>query len=306
MSRHDLEPRPANPEAPDDWVTRAQAIVRRVVYWRLGRACPDADDVCAQALMQLAQRLDGEPRGGLQSSIEGFVSYASAVTNHACDHYLRAKHPLRWRLRNRLRYALEHDRRFLLWKEGDGTWLCGRPAWRGRPRVQPPLQEELAPGDERQPGELLQRMFDLSSGPLELAAVVDLAASLWGVPLRPWESIETAEAVPDPRAGIDVALDHRRAAEQLWAHVQALPDRQRLAVLFNLRHDMMRMLVVTGLTSFSALAAMVGLSADSFAALWNDLPLSDNQIADRLGCTRQQVINLRMAARKRLANRLVR
>ena len=38
--------------------------------------------------------------------------------------------------------------------------------------------------------------------------------------------------------------------------------------------------------------------------LWNELPLPDNAVAARLGCTRQQVINLRMAARKRLAHRL--
>ena len=35
----------------------------------------------------------------------------------------------------------------------------------------------------------------------------------------------------------------------------------------------------------------------------SSIPLDDNAIAQRLGCTRQQVINLRMTARKRLANR---
>jgi hypothetical protein len=43
---------------------------------------------------------------------------------------------------------------------------------------------------------------------------------------------------------------------------------------------------------------------DALAALWNDLPLPDNALALRLGSPRQQVINLRMSARKRLANRL--
>jgi hypothetical protein len=40
------------------------------------------------------------------------------------------------------------------------------------------------------------------------------------------------------------------------------------------------------------------------AALWGRLPLDDHAIAARLECTRQQVINLRMAGRKRLATRL--
>jgi hypothetical protein len=40
------------------------------------------------------------------------------------------------------------------------------------------------------------------------------------------------------------------------------------------------------------------------AAIWPRLPLDDLAIAERLACTRQQVINLRMAGRKRLATRL--
>jgi hypothetical protein len=39
------------------------------------------------------------------------------------------------------------------------------------------------------------------------------------------------------------------------------------------------------------------------SALWDQLPLDDLSIAARLGVTRQQVINLRKAARARLARR---
>jgi DNA-directed RNA polymerase specialized sigma subunit len=38
--------------------------------------------------------------------------------------------------------------------------------------------------------------------------------------------------------------------------------------------------------------------------LWRRLPVSDLEIAERLGVTRQQVINLRQAARQRLARGL--
>jgi hypothetical protein len=46
------------------------------------------------------------------------------------------------------------------------------------------------------------------------------------------------------------------------------------------------------------------MSEAELAGLWNDLPLDDNRIAALLACTRQQVINLRMSARKRLAKRI--
>jgi hypothetical protein len=42
------------------------------------------------------------------------------------------------------------------------------------------------------------------------------------------------------------------------------------------------------------------------AELWNRLPLSDLEIGARLGATQRQVINLRKAARERLARRLSR
>src|SRR5262252_4008408 len=101
-------------EPPDTWATVAAPIVRQVVTRRLGRSSPDADDVCAHAMLQLAGRTGDEPWK---------AEYVSTVAHHACDHYLRARYPLRWKLRNRIRYALEHDDSFALWKTADGTWL---------------------------------------------------------------------------------------------------------------------------------------------------------------------------------------
>jgi len=46
------------------------------------------------------------------------------------------------------------------------------------------------------------------------------------------------------------------------------------------------------------------MTIEALAELWNSLPLDDHAIAARLGITRQQVINLRRAARERLARRL--
>ncbi len=45
------------------------------------------------------------------------------------------------------------------------------------------------------------------------------------------------------------------------------------------------------------------MSAERLARLWNDLPLDDITLAGHLGLTRQQVINLRSDARRRLARR---
>jgi hypothetical protein len=93
----------------------------------------------------------------------------------------------------------------------------------------------------------------------------------------------------------------------LWAEVRELPATQRTALLLNLRdsegHGVIELLPATGLASFADLALMLSMTPPELAAVWNHLPLEDAKIADLLGLTRQQVINLRKAARDRLARR---
>jgi hypothetical protein len=53
-----------------------------------------------------------------------------------------------------------------------------------------------------------------------------------------------------------------------------------------------------------AVAQALEMPEEQMANLWYDLPLEDAVIAQLLGCTRQQVINLRKAARARLRRRM--
>ena len=64
------------------------------------------------------------------------------------------------------------------------------------------------------------------------------------------------------------------------------------------------LLIVLGVTTVDNIAPIVGMTAPELAGVWNELPLDDLTIAERLGVTRQQVINLRKAARERLARRM--
>jgi hypothetical protein len=61
---------------------------------------------------------------------------------------------------------------------------------------------------------------------------------------------------------------------------------------------------VTGVANMRKIADVLEFQADTFAAMWNRLPLDDNAIAQYLGVTRQQVINLRKSSRDRLARRM--
>jgi hypothetical protein len=255
-------------------------------------------------MLQLIERFRQQPGEGVPRSIAELTNYVATVANHACDHYLRAKYPLRWQLRNRIRYALENERRFALWRTDEGVWLCGKAGWHTVPRGRLPDPAQLTVGSPRRPRELLVQIFALSGGPLELGAIVDFAATVWGTSLGAREHVAALERLPDPRPSADVVLEQRRNAQLLWHQVKDLPVRQRQALMLNLKDDGIRLFVQTGTASLAAMADALEMSVADFASIWNDLPLADNAIAARLGCTRQQVINLRMAARKRLANRL--
>lgn len=283
----------------------AAPLVRRVVARRLGHSFSDIDDVCSQVMLHLMLRLRQQKADANLAGIDAFASYIATAAHHGCDHYVRAKYPLRWRLRNRIRYVLEHDARFGVWKAADGSWTCGLAGWRSRPASEASLPgEHLAGIPKQHVRALLSRVFQLSDSPLELSAVVHVAASAWDVPLLQHDDTQRIDAVPDREPRADATLEQRGRLERVWTQIRDLPLRQRHAVLLNLRDDAITLFLTTGAASLREIAASLELPVEEFAALWKELPLPDNALATRLECTRQQVINLRMSARKRLAHRL--
>jgi len=284
--------------------THATPVIRRVVISRLGGSNSDVDDVCSQVVLQLMVRLRQGRKDDDLGAIDAFDGYIAAAAHHGCDHYLRRKYPLRWQLRNRIRYVLEHDSGWSLWKSREGTWMCGRAGWETRAPGVAPGASDLADVESEQVRPLLARIFHLTGGPLPLWVLVDLAASVWGVPSRPYHDDKGIETVPDSRPWIDAEMTQRARTGRVWAEIRALPIRQRQALLLNLKDDGLTLFLATGTASLRTVAEAMDMTVETLAALWNDLPLPDNDVASRLGCTRQQVINLRMSARKRLSNRL--
>jgi RNA polymerase sigma factor (sigma-70 family) len=303
---------------------RIVPLVRRIVAHKLRGDAGEVEDVASDALLMLVGRLrsaktdasDAEP-------IQNLETYAATVTFNACAHALRLRHPARARLKNRIRYVLGRNPRFHLWPAEGGGWMCGRAAWTPA-RPEPAAGEKLAaldadPAtwataacraldlDRDDPAPAIDAVLGAAGGPLDLDRLVSIVARLGpGEGARAAQpDAELAERQPADR---EQAIDLRRFAERLWDEVQELPERQRAALLLNLRDadgsGALWILPVTGVASMREIAQALGLADLELAELWARLPLDDRTIAERLGCTRQQVINLRMSARKRLANRL--
>jgi hypothetical protein len=136
---------------------------------------------------------------------------------------------------------------------------------------------------------------------------------MWHIHDPPIESIDTGcserdqqFASPEPR--VDLALEQRLFFEQVWREVCQLPVLQRAALLLNLRDlrdgGVISFLPFLGVASKEELARLLEMPYEDFENLWSELPLDDSRIAQRLGISRQQVINLRKTARERLARRM--
>jgi hypothetical protein len=89
----------------------------------------------------------------------------------------------------------------------------------------------------------------------------------------------------------------------LWSEVRKLLPDQRTALLSHLPAPMAMMLSVYAPPD--ELAKSLGCEVTRLDEAINRLPIPDKRTAERLGITPQQVINLRMVARRRLARRVL-
>jgi RNA polymerase sigma factor (sigma-70 family) len=314
----------------------AAPVARAVVKRKLRASLRDSDgrgqnqdalDVAADVYADLLEELSGLRAGRHERAIGNFRAYVAGVAYNACHRYLRRKYPERHSLKTRLRYLLTHHSDFALWDAGEHALMCGRAARSARPAeasddhspqdLAERARARLGGRDARraQLWEVAAAVFDAAGTALELDELVNVVAELQGVeeqqPSRDEgeeASVARAEQLADSSAGVAEELEQRAYLARLWAEIGQLPPNQRAALLLNLRdaqgRDVTSLLPHMGVAGLRQIAEAVRIPAAEFAALWNELPLEDTRIAERLGLTRQQVINLRKSARARLGRRM--
>jgi DNA-directed RNA polymerase specialized sigma24 family protein len=303
----------------------------------VSRQSLDAEDIRSEVVLQLLKRLQAL-RDDPNNTIENFRSYVATTTYHTCDQFLRREHPQRWHLKNKLRYILKHRPIFALWRNGDEGWSCGLTAWRDQLQImssslaefpkagrsQQLLDRLKASGAKEFTGknprqlkieDLLLAIFKQVGMPIKLDELVTVVSNLCDIseqtpqpPGRPTHGNKTNEFTAEAHKDVAFEVEMRNNLERTWAEICQLPTRQRAALLLNLRDSRGRsallLIPVTGIATVHQIAEALDIPAEQFAVLWNLLPLDDATIADHLGVTRQQVINLRKSARERLARRL--
>lgn len=273
------------------------------------------DDVVADAMATLVERLNAARADSESPPIGRFISYAATVIHSACAHHVRRRYPERTRLKNRLRYVFGTDQRLALWTDDSDDAICGLAGWRGRAPDQDArrrlrdLTERGAGWPAAPPAALAAKaagILETIGGPVEFDLLVAAAAAASGL-IEPREGYDP-DTVAAPMPSPEVHIDQRRFLARVWREIGELPVRQRTALLLNLRDatgaGLLWLLPITGIATIADIARVLDLPVPEFARLWREIPLDDAAIGARMGCTRQQVINLRMSARKRLSNRV--
>jgi hypothetical protein len=309
----------------------AQPLVRDIARSKLhvARFAPSDDssaqeayEVCSEVALQLLGRLrelrdDPEP-----APIANLQGYVAAVTYNACSASLRHKYPERQRLKNRLRYVLNHDSRFASWEGANGMCLCGLAEWKERESstFSPGPADDasilaLAPSLRHSPVRaVLDALFSVAQRPIEIEHLTRLAAKVWEVQdvrrveIDDPDGSEVWSKIPDPRVNVAAHVERRMYLAALWKEICELRPLQRVALLLNLHdasgQDMLPLFILVDVARFTEIAASLGMPVAEISELWDRLPLDDATIGRRLGITRQQVINLRKSARERLARRM--
>lgn len=252
-------------------------------------------------------------------------AYIHAVALNTYRQYLREKYPNRLRLRNKIRYILGRRPDYALWTDGSGTSLCGLNWWVESgvahtgagfiETIRTSLSQESNESGEIDNNEnilnLVAAIFESTASPV---ALDDMVSIIWDtLGLRESQNVSETDGAldhtPSKLRDVGQQLDDRQLLDQLWEKTCTMPLRHRRALFLNLRDENGDNLIVllpqVGIASIRQIAAALEYEPEDFAKLWAELPLDDLAIADRMGLTRQQVINLRQSARASLRRGVV-
>jgi RNA polymerase sigma factor (sigma-70 family) len=307
----------------------ADPVIKGVIRFKLRLSSyhatqrAEADDIYQEVLLQLLAQLqkfrklpDGHPIADLRGM-------AAVIAHRTCARWMRRQFPERHALKNRLHYLVTRQRGFALWQNDNGQLVAGFAAWQQEKKTETrrtldleSLPNQIRPSKQGKPQELadtIAAIFNHVRHPIEFDELVSAVASLLGISDQPMESLaddeDAAASVPDS-AEPDPAwrIEKRMFLQRLWEELEQLPRNQRAALLLNLKESSgfgcITLFPATGVATVRQLAAAVEMTPESFAELWNDLPIEDAKIAELLGLTRQQVINARKSGRERLTRRL--
>ncbi len=311
-----------------------EPVINGVIRYKLrldpGGGDAEAEDLRQEAIAELLTRLQKFRADAEAHSIKDLRGLAATIAYRLCAGWMRRQFPERYALRNRIQYLLTRQAGFAIWREDPNDeneskrLIAGFAAWKGRrPSAgaaslrrlsqDEKLLDALGGGRAAKLNDALTTVFNHVGAPVEFDELVKRMADLLQIKDRMFESIDAVPGesgfdMADREADVALRVEKRIFLQRLWDEALQLPRRQRMALLLNLRdadgRGCIALFPALGITPIRRLAEALEMSAERLAEMWNETPLEDAKIAELLRLTRQQVINARKSARKRLARRL--
>lgn len=304
----------------------AEPVIKGVIRFKLRLSSyretqrAEADDIQQDVVLQLLAQLQRFRKLPHQHPISDLRGIAAVIAHRTCARWLRRQFPERHALKNRLHYLLTRQRGFALWQDQDGKLVAGFRVWQEQKNTTRSIDIEKLPVHVRtlksdKPQELAESVACICKylgGPVEFDELVSAVAAIQGVSEQPFEALaeneettfETAATEPDQAW----RTEKRMFLQRLWDELRELPLNQRAALLLNLKDasgfGCITLFPAMGIATMRQLAEALEVTAETLAAMWNDLPFEDTRIGELLGLKRQQVINARKSGRERLARRL--
>ena len=320
-------------------VEEAAPLVRQMIRYRLhfyltergiSHAHPDAEDLYHDILARLVRALQRLASDKSPPNIRDFRQYAQRVAANGCNDSLRLKYPQRTRLRDRIRDLLERQPEFQIWRGEDEVTLCGLAGWQDRtpmPETSIRLQklefdlQRFEPYRRRGEGTgqlvpILHELFGLIEGPVDLEAVVRVAAFLLEIQEAQYESLDDENGVVEFSARmvnmedptIERHLDEVIALRRIWKIWLTLPGHLRETFFFSFStsrgDDLLSLLVQGGVAKPSEVARELGIPLDRLMALWKLMPMRNVDLALMWSVDRQQVNKWRFQALRMIEKRM--
>jgi hypothetical protein len=274
----------------------------------------EAADATQDVLLDLTSRLrrlrdSAQPGAGDEPLIRNLRAYIASASRRAAGFILRRQNPERYRLRNRIRYSLKTDKRFILEEDDQARRIASLPGFGPAAVLATNDQLQAVPvpaaAASQHLADLVHTVLTRLNAPVLLDHLTEyIGAALGGFARQ--EYFEAAVAVP--ASNLADQMDRRAWLAHLWTEIVELPRNQRVALLLNLRDHLgdsaLRFLPAMGIATIRQIAAALEMEPETLAGLWRQLPIDDQQLASLLSLTRQQIANLRKSARDRLVRRM--
>jgi len=274
---------------------------------------PDAEDIYSKVIAEIVKRLRELQAEPDRKGIKRFDQYVQRVAVNICHNYLRSKAPRRYHLKSNLRYLLDSHKGFKIWRDVNNTILCGLASWpQKKTKAISRLDDEQMEGlleqcnrnlagvrlQDADLDKVVAEIFKFVSRPIEFDALVEIVATLQGTKDQPIESLDDCETnqiqqIADSAPRADELLEERERIGEIWEGLRRLPQEHRLAICLRFEDknvdDLWSMLWDAGICTPLELAEEFGLSLEELTELWLKIPMTNADIAERLGVRKQQV-----------------